>query len=67
LREGRALGKAAAKIAHEDIEALMHEDIDLARKRLNIGKPVIYRDCIAQLLDEGLADDDMRLPELAAA
>lgn len=67
IREGRALGRAAAKIAHQDIEALMREDIDAARKRLNIGEPVIYRRCIQQLIEEGLADDDMRLPEPLAA
>lgn len=67
IREGRALGRAAAKIAHEDVEALMREDIDAARKRLNIGEPVIYRRCIAQLIEEGLADSDMRLPEPLAA
>ncbi|HSM53523.1 MAG TPA: hypothetical protein VK839_05025, partial [Erythrobacter sp.] len=67
IREGRALGRAAAKIAHEDVEALMCEDIDAARKRLNIGEPVIYRRCIAQLIEEGLADSDMRLPEQLAA
>ena len=67
IREGRALGKAAAKIAHEDIEALMREDIDEARKRLNIGEPVIYRQCIAQLFEEGLQDEDMIMPEALAA
>jgi len=67
IREGRALGKAASKIAHEDIEALMHEDIDAARKRLNIGEPAIYRQCIAQLFEEGLADADMIMPEALAA
>ncbi len=67
IREGRRLGKAAAKIAHEDIEALMREDIDEARKRLNIGEPVIYRQCIAQMIAEGTADEDMRMPEEALA
>jgi ubiquinone biosynthesis protein COQ4 len=67
IREGRRLGKAAAKIAHEDIEALMREDIDAARKRLNIGTPVIYRQCIAQMIAEGCADDDMIMPEDALA
>ena len=67
LREGRALGKAAAKIAHQDIEALMREDIDQARKRLNIGEPVIYRQCLKQLFEEGLQDEDMIMPEGLAA
>jgi len=67
VREGRQLGKAASRIAHADIEALMPEDIDVARARLNIGKPLIYRDCIAQLMEEGMADDDMLMPEALAA
>lgn len=67
LREGRELGKAAAKIAHQDIEALMREDIDEARKRLNIGEPIIYRQCLAQLFEEGLQDEDMIMPEALAA
>jgi len=67
VREGRDMGKAAAKIAHEDIEALMREDIDEARKRLSIAEPVIYRQCIAQMIAEGTADDDMRMPEEALA
>ena len=31
IKEGRRLGKAAAKIAHQDIAALLREDIDAAR------------------------------------
>lgn len=64
VREGRRLGKAAKKIAHEDIEALMREDIHAARKRLNIGRHVVYGQCIQQLMDEGVADEDMRIPEM---
>ncbi|MEP5939097.1 MAG: Coq4 family protein [Erythrobacter sp.] len=67
IREGRRLGKAAAKLAHEDIEALLREDIDAARGRLNIGTPVIYRQCITQMIAEGSADDDMIMPEEALA
>ncbi len=67
LREGRALGKAAAKVAHQDIEALMHEDIDAARARLNIGKPVIYRQCLAQLEAEGFLQNQLMTPEAQAA
>ena len=57
IREAMRLGKAAAKIAHEDIEAMMHEDIDELRKRLRIGKPVIYHQCVAQLEAEGFKED----------
>ena len=37
IRESRAHGRAAVKIAHQDIAALMREDIGAARARLNIG------------------------------
>lgn len=67
VREGRELGRAAAKIAHEDIEALMREDIDAARTRLNIGKPVIYRQCLAQLEAEGHLRQDLMAPQAQAA
>jgi ubiquinone biosynthesis protein COQ4 len=53
VREGQRHGKAAARIAHEDIAALMREDIDAARARLGIGQPVIYRDCLRTLAAEG--------------
>ncbi|MFZ9395909.1 MAG: Coq4 family protein [Erythrobacter sp.] len=67
VREGRALGRAAAKIAHEDIEALMREDIDAARARLNIGKPVIYRQCLAQLEADGFVQSALMAPTAQAA
>ena len=61
IREGQRLGQAAAKIAHVDVEALMSEDIDAARKRLNVGKPVVYRECIEILKSEGHAEDMLDL------
>ena len=61
VREGQRLGKAAAKIAHLDVKALMHEHIDEARARLNIGKPVIYRECLATLDAEGFGLDQIDL------
>ncbi len=61
IKEGRRLGKAAAKIAHQDIAALMREDIGEARTRLNIGKPEIYRQCLAILQDEGIAREELTL------
>ncbi|MGY6551771.1 MAG: Coq4 family protein [Erythrobacter sp.] len=67
IREGRALGRAAAKIAHQDIAALMAEDIDAARARLNIGKPVIYRQCLAILKDEGILSEQLSLGSAQAA
>ncbi len=63
IREGRELGREAAKLAHQDVDALMREDIDEARQRLNIGEPVIYRKCLEQLRQEGFLDSDLMQPE----
>jgi len=61
IKEGRKLGKAAAKISHQDIAALMREDIGEARARLNIGKPDIYRQCLAILESEGTMREQLTL------
>ena len=61
IKEGRRLGRAAAKLSHQDIESLMREDITAARARLNIGKPEIYRQCLAILLEEGTASEELTL------
>ncbi|MFN3864394.1 MAG: Coq4 family protein [Erythrobacter sp.] len=61
IKEGRRLGKVAAKIAHQDIVALMREDIGAARARLNIGTPDIYRECLAILEREGTAREQLTL------
>jgi len=61
VREGQRNGKAAAKLAHLDVAALMHEDINEARARLGIKPPVIYRECLAQLKEEGFAEDSLDL------
>ena len=67
IREGRRLGKAAAKIAHQDIAALMREDIGAARARLGIGKPEVYRQCLAILESEGVAREQLTLGGAQAA
>lgn len=61
VREGQRNGKAASKLAHLDVEALMREDIDEARARLNIGKPMIYRECLRILESEGNMAEDLGL------
>lgn len=66
IKEGRRLGRAAAKIAHQDIAALMREDIGEARKRLNIGKPEIYRQCLAILGGEGILSEELTLGSASA-
>ncbi|MEA1619690.1 Coq4 family protein [Erythrobacter sp. T5W1-R] len=67
IREGRALGRAAAKIAHQDIAALMAEDIEAARARLTIGKPAAYRHCLAILESEGILREQLALGSAQAA
>lgn len=66
VREGQRLGKAAAKLAHEDVEALMREDIHAARARLNIGKPETYFECLRMLEAEGNGIEEVTLSEAAA-
>jgi ubiquinone biosynthesis protein COQ4 len=61
IKEGRRLGRAAAKISHQDIAALMREDIGEARTRLGIGKPEVYRQCLAILEGEGMMREDLTL------
>lgn len=61
VREGQLLGKAAAKLAHMDVEAVMREDIDQARARLGIGEPVLYRECLEILEGEGNSREDLTL------
>ncbi len=67
IREGRRLGRAAAKIAHQDIAALMREDIAAARARLGIGKPDVYRQCLAILRGEGIVSEELSLGSAQAA
>ncbi|MEL7189451.1 MAG: Coq4 family protein, partial [Pseudomonadota bacterium] len=64
--EGQRLGAAAAKLAHMDVEAVMREDIDEARARMNIGKPVLYSECLKQLEAEGNTAQDLALTPEAA-
>ncbi|MEP2736522.1 MAG: Coq4 family protein [Erythrobacter sp.] len=67
VREGRELGKAAHKLAHMDVEAVMRSDIEDVRKELNIGVPVLYRKCLAQLDAEGWAEENLGLDNVQAA
>ncbi len=67
IKEGRRLGKAAGKISHQDVAALMREDICEARARLNIGKPEIYRECLSILENEGTAREALTLGGAQAA
>lgn len=49
ISEARRNGKAASRIVEQDIEALLREPLDAARKRLNIAKPVMYKRAIRYL------------------
>ncbi len=67
LREGRRLGKAAAHLAHQEVESLMREDIDEARARLNLGRPEIYYRCLEILEAEGNSAQDLMTEQMKAA
>ncbi|MEE4540215.1 MAG: Coq4 family protein [Erythrobacter sp.] len=66
VREGQRLGRAAARLAHQDIETLMREDIRAARQRLGIGRPSIYRACLTILEREGQCREGLTLSAAAA-
>ena len=46
LAEGRRNGKAAKRIIEQDIIALLDQPIEEVRERLNIKKPVLYREAL---------------------
>jgi len=54
IAEGRRNGKAAKRIIEQDISALLREPIDAARSRLNIAKPVLYRNAMRVLSEHGV-------------
>jgi len=58
IREGQRLGRAAAKLGHQNVEELMHEPLGAARERLGIGKPETYRECLRIFEAEGLSLQD---------
>lgn len=67
ISEGRRLGKAAQKLAHMDVEAVMRMDIGEARAMLNIGRPETYFSCLRILESEGLAAMNLLGPQAMAA
>ena len=46
LAEGRRNGKAAKRIIEQDIVSLLDQPLDEVRERLNIKKPVLYRQAL---------------------
>ncbi|HMO77543.1 MAG TPA: Coq4 family protein [Sphingopyxis sp.] len=59
VREGQRNGRAAQRIAHQDIEALLAEPIDAARARLGIATPEIYRQVHAMMRADGIDPYDL--------
>ena len=49
LAEGRALGRAASKLAHADLLTMLPDDIETVRARLKVAKPVAYQACLKTL------------------
>jgi len=59
VREGQRNGRAARHIAHQDIEALLAEPIEAARKRLGIVEPTIYKQVHAMMRADGIDPYDL--------
>ena len=54
VHEGYRIGKAAKNLVHEDINALLREPLDDARKRLGIATPKTYHAAHAAMRSEGI-------------
>ncbi|MDZ3830240.1 MAG: Coq4 family protein [Sphingopyxis sp.] len=59
VREGQRSGRVAAQIAHQDIEALLAEPLDAARRRLGITEPVAYHRVHAMMRADGIDPYDL--------
>jgi ubiquinone biosynthesis protein COQ4 len=59
VREGQRSGKAALRIAEQDIGALLAEPLAVARKRLGIIEPIAYRAAHARLRANGIDPYDL--------
>lgn len=66
IREAQRSGKAARKIAHQDIMALLALPLDEARQQLNIAPPETYNTCHEMLMANGVDPYDL-LGSAAAA
>jgi ubiquinone biosynthesis protein COQ4 len=67
IAEGRRLGRAAKKLAHMDVEAVMRMDLGEARAMLGIGTPETYFECLRILEAEGKLGADLMAPAQAQA
>ena len=61
VREGRRLGKQAKKIAEQPMLPLLARPIDEVRAELNVGKPVVYRECLRRMAEHEI-DPNALLP-----
>ena len=50
-----------------DVEKVMRSDIDEVRAEMNIGVPVVYRECLKILETEGWAEENLGLDNVQAA
>ena len=66
VREGQRNGKAAGQIAHQNIEALLAENLEAARQRLGIAVPSVYRDVHKQMRGKGVNPYDLLGKDAAA-
>ncbi|WP_033073949.1 Coq4 family protein [Sphingopyxis sp. MWB1] len=67
VREGQRHGRAAQQIAHQNIEALLAEPLEAARKRLGIAEPVVYKQVHAAMRADGIDPYDLLGTQAAAA
>lgn len=54
VRQGFKIGKAALPVIQEDIMALLAENLEDARKRLNIGTPTVYFESHKVMAENGI-------------
>jgi ubiquinone biosynthesis protein COQ4 len=59
VREAQRNGKAALRIGHQNIESLLAEPLEAARKRLGIKPPTIYQQVHAQMRANGTDPYDL--------
>ena len=62
IAEGRRLGRAAGKLVHMNVGAVMRMDIGAARAMLGVGKPETYFKCLHILQAEGNAEAGLTAP-----
>lgn len=67
VREGQRNGRAAQKITHQDIEALLAEPIEVARKRMGIVTPTAYNQVLTMMRADGVDPYDLLGVKLAEA